>query len=179
MSQFSQIKANAIRWFLNFSFGRWLMRTAITFIVPKHRIGVNVVCIDANNHILLLKHVFHPLAPWGLPGGWMDRNESPAECAARELREETGITEVVSGEVIYMSRNPGPDHIIIIYLIEVDSVQPETVIDGVEITDSRWILPNDVPDLLTYETIFAMKKTWEKRNLEFDYPSHQMAPGSF
>jgi len=28
---------------------------------------------------------------WGMPGGWVERGESPAQGAARELWEETGI----------------------------------------------------------------------------------------
>ena len=39
--------------------------------------------------VLLVEHVFHPYAPWGLPGGWIDRNESPSQTAViRELQEE-------------------------------------------------------------------------------------------
>lgn len=155
------------------------MRTAIAVVVPKKRIGVNVVCLDSEKHILLLKHVFHPLAPWGLPGGWMDRNESPAECALRELREETGIDFATEGEVIQISRNPGPDHINIVYLAHVDTVKPTTKVDGSEITESRWITPTETPDLLTKETVLAIEKAWASHQIPFNYPEHQIVYSSF
>lgn len=155
------------------------MRTAISVIVPKNRIGVNVVCLDSEKNILLLKHVFHPLAPWGLPGGWMDRNESPAECALRELREETGIDFATEGEVILISRNPGPEHINIIYMAHVDAVKPQTRVDGVEITESIWMTPNDAPEQLTKETVQAIKKAWAFHEVPFTYPEDQIVFASF
>ncbi len=38
--------------------------------------------------ILLVEHVFRPHCPWGLPGGWIERGENPAETVRRELEEE-------------------------------------------------------------------------------------------
>ena len=55
---------------------------------PKFSAGVVGVILNADNQVLLVEHVFHPYAPWGLPGGWLDRHETPAEGVARELKEE-------------------------------------------------------------------------------------------
>ena len=155
------------------------MRLAIRLVVPKHRIGVNVVCLDADKNILLLRHLFHPVAPWGLPGGWMDRHESPAECAARELREETGLISKNAGQVINICRNPRPDHINIIYLTEVEGVKPEVNIDGLEIVDSKWINPESAPETLTSETVLALKKSWKMQDVPFDFPETQEVKNSF
>jgi 8-oxo-dGTP pyrophosphatase MutT (NUDIX family) len=72
-------------------FLRFPMGLAIRLVVPKHRTGVAVVCLDSSSRVLLLRHVFHPTKPWGLPGGWLNKGESPQDCALRELREETGL----------------------------------------------------------------------------------------
>ena len=55
---------------------------------PKFTAGAVGVVFNPQGQVLLVEHVFHPYAPWGLPGGWVDRNESPAETVTRELQEE-------------------------------------------------------------------------------------------
>lgn len=65
--------------------GFWRLRQ------PKFSAGVVGVVFNAQGQVLLVEHVFHPYAPWGLPGGWVDRNESPAETVRRELREELNL----------------------------------------------------------------------------------------
>jgi 8-oxo-dGTP diphosphatase len=59
------------------------------------RVGVYVVCRDDSDRILLT-HLNLPGLPshgaWTLPGGGMEWNEQPAETAARELDEETGLS---------------------------------------------------------------------------------------
>jgi len=50
-----------------------------------------VHCLD-NNRVLLMKRNKEPnLALWVAPGGKIEADESPYECAARELVEETGL----------------------------------------------------------------------------------------
>ena len=44
------------------------------------------------NSILLVKRAFDPgKGLWGLPGGFIELNESPQDAAKRELFEETGL----------------------------------------------------------------------------------------
>ncbi|MFK7802649.1 MAG: NUDIX hydrolase [Anaerolineae bacterium] len=148
-------------------------------LIPKHRIGVNVVCLDTDNRILMLKHVFHPLSPWGLPGGWMDAGETPAECALRELREETGLVSATAGETILFFRNPGPDHLNIIILATIDAQQPQTKLDGVEITDSMWVTPDTVPEKLTMHTTLGLTNAWATRNIKFEFPVSQVINSAF
>jgi 8-oxo-dGTP pyrophosphatase MutT (NUDIX family) len=50
-------------------------------------IGVVVIVLDESNRLLMLEHRYHQPA-WRLPGGLMDRGESPFETAAREAFEE-------------------------------------------------------------------------------------------
>ena len=62
---------------------RKLMQLGILLTVPQQRIGVGVVVLDEIGRVLLLRHVFHPFAPWGVPGGWLHRHEDPAAGALR------------------------------------------------------------------------------------------------
>ena len=50
-----------------------------------------------NNQILLVKRAFNPgKGSWGLPGGFIELQETPEDAAKRELKEETNL----NGEVI-------------------------------------------------------------------------------
>src|SRR5690349_23837043 len=52
--------------------------------------GAANVVTDGEGRVLLVHHTYGPLN-WELPGGLGEANETPAENAARELREETGL----------------------------------------------------------------------------------------
>lgn len=56
----------------------------------RHTVA-DVVCVDGSR-VLLVKRAEWLLegGKWALPGGFMDRDETLAECARRELLEETG-----------------------------------------------------------------------------------------
>lgn len=57
------------------------------------RVGVIVAVRDTAGRILLVRRRNPPSAGmWGFPGGKPHLGETLAECAARELLEETGIT---------------------------------------------------------------------------------------
>lgn len=127
---------------------RGLLRLAIKLFAPTHRVGVGVVLLDKHGRVLLLKHVFHPTMPWGLPGGWLDRGEAPLDGAKRELREETGLTTAVFGPLIHLRRDTSPDHIGMAYVAHLDANthdQPPTFTLSNEITAAQWFLPQELP----------------------------------
>src|SRR5437764_10353466 len=52
-------------------------------------LGTRTVVIDADSRVLLVRHTYAP--GWLLPGGGVERGETLAESAIRELHEEAGI----------------------------------------------------------------------------------------
>ena len=120
------------------------MGLAVRLLVPRQRIGVAIVGFETNGRILMLHHVFHPSAPWGLPGGWLDRDESPTDCAHRELKEETGLS-VELGPIVYVSREEIPHHIGIVFL---GRIQPGTITLSSEIIDKGWYSHDALPEPL-------------------------------
>jgi ADP-ribose pyrophosphatase YjhB (NUDIX family) len=62
----------------------WLLST-------KYGIGVQALVFDGEGRLLLLRHTYKGIYPWGLPGGGMQRGETAPQAALRELREEAGL----------------------------------------------------------------------------------------
>jgi len=66
--------------------------------------------VEQHGALLLVKRAGHLLegGKWGLPGGFLDRDETLAEGVLRELREETGWTGRVVGLLRVNSRPHRP-----------------------------------------------------------------------
>jgi ADP-ribose pyrophosphatase YjhB (NUDIX family) len=57
----------------------------------KFTASVAVIITNSNGKVLLLEHILRPGSGWGIPGGFIEHGEQPAEAALREMREEAGI----------------------------------------------------------------------------------------
>jgi ADP-ribose pyrophosphatase YjhB (NUDIX family) len=131
--------ARLMRWPLLHKLMLWSMK----LVVPRQRIGVSMIALDESECVLFLKHVFHPSIPWGLPGGWVARNEAPARGILRELYEETGLTAVL-GPIVHSALEDAPTHIGIAYLAQ---IQPGELKLSPEIIEARWFPLQNLPQL--------------------------------
>lgn len=118
-----------------------LVAWGVRAVVPRQRVGVALVAFNDEEEIFLLRHVFHTAASWGLPGGWLGRDEPPAHGAARELREETGLDAFV-GPAVYVSHEQHPPHIALAYL---GWIVPGAMRLNTEILEGRWFPLDRLP----------------------------------
>lgn len=68
-------------------------RGLVRLYAPSYTVGAICVVEDDARRLLLVRHVYR--RHWGAPGGLLDRNESPAAAAVREVAEEVGLDVVV------------------------------------------------------------------------------------
>jgi ADP-ribose pyrophosphatase YjhB (NUDIX family) len=59
------------------------------FTATRWKLGVFVTLFDADGRVLLVRRRDYPV--WNLPGGAVERGETPWDAAVRETREETGL----------------------------------------------------------------------------------------
>jgi ADP-ribose pyrophosphatase YjhB (NUDIX family) len=106
-------------------------------------LGVRAVAVDAAGRIMLVKHTY--LAGWWLPGGGVDRGETTADAAARELVEETGLRATAPGQLVSVHSNERffrGDHVLV-YRFE--AFEPGELTHHGEIAETGWFDPADLP----------------------------------
>jgi 8-oxo-dGTP diphosphatase len=109
----------------------------IHFEEPKVAAGVLVM---QDGKVLLVRRIMEPKRGlWSLPAGFVDADEDPAEAAAREVWEETGMVIEIEGliDVIHGKEHPNGASIVIIYTGNVRSGKMEAGddVDGVDFFD--------------------------------------------
>ena len=104
--------------------GAWLSLTLIEvvhairywFTLSTRNVqGVRVILVD-DRRVILVSHWYAPWA-WTLPGGGVNKNETPEQAAIREIKEETGfIVKSLAGEIgRYEGRWGRGDQVVVYY----------------------------------------------------------------
>lgn len=117
------------------------MALGVRAVVPRQRVGVALVAFNEKEEVFMLRHVFHTAAPWGLPGGWLERDEAPARGVARELREETGLVAII-GPAVCVAHEPTPPHIALAYL---GWITPGPLRLNAEVMEGHWFALDELP----------------------------------
>ncbi|MFI9361845.1 NUDIX domain-containing protein [Kitasatospora sp. NPDC053057] len=103
----------------------WLSRMVRAYI------GCSVLLTDQDGKVLLLRASYRD--QWQFPGGGMDPGEGPAECAARELWEETGLVARDLRLLVVEWREAIPDqgrhaHPAVHFMFDGGAVEPGAVV---------------------------------------------------
>ena len=116
----------------------------IHFIDPK---VAAAVLIEQDGRVLLVRRVNEPFRGlWTLPAGFVNGGEDPAEAAARECLEETGLSVRVTRvfDIVAGREHPRGADYVIVYQAEVVSgeLSPDDDADAAE-----WFPLHDLPPL--------------------------------
>lgn len=91
--------------------------------VPGKPAAAGVLFFDRDGRLLIVEPTYRP--EWGVPGGGVERDESPRDAAARETREELGL-DIEPGRLICVDhRRSSPDSVH--FLFEGPTLTPDQV----------------------------------------------------
>ena len=119
---------------------------------PRPAVTADMVVLHRTSNgleILLIERLNNPFAGcWALPGGFVDENEDLDHAAARELREETSLTDIELHQFRAFGK-PGRDprgHTITIAYWGVCE-NPSTAVAADDAKTLRWFPINQLPSL--------------------------------
>jgi 8-oxo-dGTP pyrophosphatase MutT (NUDIX family) len=114
---------------------------------------------------------------WVFPGGIIEGGESAAECAARELAEETGIELGTDAELVAWSRWITPEVVPVRFdthfFVALADPHTKPVPDRTEVSDAGWFVPREALDAhaagelkLVFPTIKTLETLLEHETAE-------------
>ncbi|MBY0508553.1 MAG: NUDIX hydrolase [Rhodospirillaceae bacterium] len=119
-----------------------LARLVIGLFNTRFHISVVGVFLTPDGKVLVLKHVFRRLYPWGLPAGFVNAGESPEHAMVREVKEETGLDVRVSRVVEVRPVRPRHMEVVV-----AGAVTPgPTLRPNHEIFEGAFTAPDALPD---------------------------------
>ena len=126
--------------------------------------------VTCHGKLMLVRRAFAPWrGAWDIPGGFCGPREHPADAAAREVREETGLTVRVGGVLgmwidTYAPEGPEADKVTLnIYFHAVAEGAAEARTDPNEVAEIGWFAPDELPTEVAFPGhIPAVLRAWRE-----------------
>jgi 8-oxo-dGTP diphosphatase len=105
-----------------------------------------VVMDDCGRIALVRRAVAPKIGMWCLPGGFMELGESPEQAAARELKEETGLSGRI-GPLLGVMATPNRQYGNVLMVGYRVTAVSGTLIAGDDAADAGWFTAPDLPPI--------------------------------
>lgn len=155
-----------------------------TYEYPRPSVTTDCVIFGYDGRdikVLLIQRGIEPFkGMWAFPGGFLQMNETASECAARELKEETGLEEAFMEQFHTFSsvdRDPRGRVITIAYLA---LVKISDVRGGDDAASAKWFSLSEIPSLaFDHDMILRMAFAKLKERIHFEPVGFELLPETF
>ena len=132
-----------------------MRRMAVRRVAPSFTVGAMCVIERNDGRVLLIRHLYRKR--WGIPGGLLQRGETAADAARREVLEEVGLDVDLIGEPM-VNVDARPRRVDIVFRARPvdDGTADDALPCSVEVIEVRWFDPTDLPEL-QFETAQAIQ----------------------
>ena len=112
----------------------------------RPKVGIGSLVVKEGKVLLGKRLSSHGAGLWMIPGGHLENGESFEECAARELEEETGLSDVEFKGIVSLSNDIAYEkhYVTIGVLFEWKSGEPSSA-EPDKSGDWHWSDPNELP----------------------------------
>ena len=132
-----------------------MRRMAVRRVTPSFTVGSMCVIERNDGRVLLIRHLYRKR--WGIPGGLLQRNETPIDAARREVFEEVGLeVELISEPMVNVDAEPRRVDVVFRARPIDDATADDARPCSVEVVEVRWFDPTDLPEL-QFETAQAIQ----------------------
>jgi 8-oxo-dGTP diphosphatase len=121
-------------------------RRIVRVLAPSFTVGSICVIERSDGAVLLVRQSYRN--SWGIPGGLLNRGETPEDAATREVLEEVGLRIELIGEPAVVVA-PTPHRVDVVYRARpAEGEDPEAVGPrSPEIVEAAWFSTEEFPDL--------------------------------
>jgi 8-oxo-dGTP diphosphatase len=151
----------------NFLAGIWrklpsgLRRMSIRITNTRFTVTSAAVIFNEEGKVLLIKHRFRPGSGWGLPGGFLKRDEQPLAALQRELQEEIAL-ELDQVEILWARSFRSSRQIEIVFRAV---AQNEPSPQSIEVESAVWFSYDCLPPGLPKDQKSLVERAVEKRRV--------------
>jgi 8-oxo-dGTP diphosphatase len=125
----------------------------------RFTVTAGALVFDDEGRILLLEHVFRPDSRWGIPGGFLSKDEQPDVALRRELKEEVNL-DVTDVQFLFARTLPRSRQVEIYFLCKPDGVPSPS---SFEIMKAEWFTTDNLPPDLSQDQRKIIKRALDVR----------------
>lgn len=109
------------------------------------RLAAGALFVDGSGRVFLVRKTYGN--GWDIPGGYVDRGESPASACEREVREELGLDRAVRRLLIHDWAPSEVEGDKVLYIFDCGDLGPAEEhirLDCIEINETQWVAVSEL-----------------------------------